>query len=44
MRILTTIISLALTVFLSSCDQQNSTSDVDPKLGLECFESLRASL
>ena len=44
MRILTTIISLALTVLLSSCDQQNSTSDVDPNLGLECFENHRASL
>ena len=39
MRILTTIVFLALTALLSSCDQRNSASDVDPKLGLECFES-----
>jgi len=44
MRILTTIVQLALTAFLFSCDQQNSTSDIDPKLGLECYESHRASL
>ena len=41
MRILTTIVQLTLTVFLFSCDQQHPTSDVDPKLGLECFESHR---
>ena len=44
MRIITTIIYITLTVLLVSCDQQNSTSDIDPKLGLECFESYRASL
>jgi len=44
MRILTTILYLALTVFLFSCDQQHPTSDIDPKLGLGCFESHRASL
>jgi len=44
MRILTTIVQLALTALLLSCDQQNSASDIDPKLGLECFESHRASL
>ena len=44
MRILTTIVFLALTVLLFSCDQRNSASDVDPKLGLECFESHRAAL
>ena len=41
MRILTTIVFLALTALLSSCDQQSSVSDVDPKLGFECFESHR---
>ena len=41
MRIFTAIVQLILTAFLLSCDQQNSTSDVDPKLGLECFESHR---
>jgi hypothetical protein len=44
MRIITAIVYLALTALLVSCDQQNSTSDIDPKLGLECFESHRASL
>ena len=44
MRILSSIISFTLTVLLSSCDQQHSTPDVDPMLGLECFESHRASL
>jgi hypothetical protein len=41
MRVLTTIVFLALTAPLSSCDQQHSASDVDPRLGLECFESHR---
>ena len=41
MRILSTIVFLVLTALLSSCDQRNSASDVDPKLGLECFESHR---
>ena len=44
MRILTTIGYLALTALLLACDQQHSVSDVDPMLGLECFESHRASL
>jgi hypothetical protein len=44
MRILTAIVYLALTAFLFSCEQQNSTSDIDPKLGVECFENHRASL
>ena len=43
MRTLTTIVFLVLTVLLCSCDQQHS-ADIDPKLGLECFESHRASL
>jgi hypothetical protein len=44
MRILATIVFLVLTAPLLSCDQQQSpTTDVDPKLGLECFESYRAS-
>ena len=41
MRILTVIISLSLTALLSSCDQRHSASDVDPRLGVECFESHR---
>jgi hypothetical protein len=44
MRIFTTIIYLALAAPLFSCDQQHSASGIDPKLGLECFESHRASL
>jgi hypothetical protein len=43
MRIFTTIVFLALTAFLSSCDQRQS-ADVDPKLGLSCYESHRATL
>ena len=43
MRILTTILQLALTALLFSCDQQNSVSDVDPGLGLKCYESHRLS-
>ena len=41
MRIITAIVYLALTALLLSCDQQHSVSDVDPRLGLECFESHR---
>ena len=44
MRILTAIVYLAITALLSSCDQQQSASNIDPKLGLDCFESQRASL
>jgi len=44
MRILTTIVPFALTILLSSCDQQHSAPDIDPRLGLECYESHRASL
>jgi len=44
MRILTTIFFLVLTALLCSCDQQQAASDIDPRLGLECFESRRASL
>ena len=44
MRILTAITYLALTTLLFSCDQQQPKSDIDPRLGLECFENHRASL
>ena len=44
MRILTTILQLAVTALLFSCDQQHAAPDVDPGVGLECFESYRASL
>lgn len=44
MRILIWILYIALGAFLLSCDQRHSAPDVDPVLGLECYESLRASL
>lgn len=44
MRILTTIVQFTVAVSLLSCDQRHPVSDVDPMLGLECFESHRASL
>ncbi len=44
MRILTTIVLFSLTALLCACDQRHAASDVDPKLGLECFESHRAAL
>jgi len=43
-RIFTTIFQIALIALLLSCDQQQSASGIDPQLGLECFESHRASL
>ena len=44
MRTLTTTVFLAVTALLAACDQQGSAPGVDPKLGMACFESLRASL
>ena len=44
MRILNAIVYLAVMALLSSCDQQHSTPDIDPMLGVACFESHRASL
>jgi len=44
MRILSTIFQLAITALLFACDQQNTASEVDPKLGRECFEGHRAAL
>lgn len=43
MRIVTGIVSLALIMLLLSCEQQEPVSDVEARLGLECFESHRAS-
>ena len=43
-RILSTIVQLALIALLFSCEQQHSAPDIDPKLGVECFESQRAAL
>ena len=44
MRILTMIVLFSLTALLCACDQRHAASDVDPELGLECFESHRAAL
>jgi len=44
MRILTKIVQLVSIALLFSCDQQHSVSEIDPRLGLDCFESHRASL
>jgi hypothetical protein len=44
MRTFSVIAYIALAALLASCDQQQSTSDIDPGLGRECFESQRASL
>lgn len=33
-----------LAAVLAGCGQQNPALDVDPKLGIDCFESHRASL
>jgi hypothetical protein len=43
MRTLTTTAFLAVSALLSSCDQRQSTG-IDPKLGLTCYESYRATL
>lgn len=44
MRINTAIVYLAPIALLLSCDVQNPASDIDPEMGVECFESHRASL
>ena len=44
MRIPTAIVYVTLAALLASCDQRHPASDIDPKLGLECFESHRSSL
>ena len=44
MRTPTAIAYVTLAVLLASCDQQHPASDIDPELGLACFESHRASL
>lgn len=38
MRIFITIVFLAVTALLSACEQQHTLPDIDPGLGLECFE------
>jgi len=44
MRIFTATFQLALVTLLFSCDQQHSASEIDPVLGLECYDSHRATL
>ena len=44
MRSLTAIMSITLAALLAACDQRHPAADIDPELGLKCFESLRSSL
>ena len=44
MRTPTAITYVTLAVLLASCDQRNPASDIDPQLGLACFESHRSAL
>ncbi len=44
MRTFTAIVYITLAVLLASCDQRQPASDIDPELGLACFENHRASL
>lgn len=44
MQMLATVAYIALTALLFACDQQHPASNVDPRLGFECFESHRTSL
>lgn len=43
MRIITAIVYLILSTLLLSCDRQNPAADIDPHMGIECFDSHRAS-
>lgn len=44
MRVLATFFSLALVVPLVACDQPHTAPDIDPGLGLACFERHTATL
>jgi hypothetical protein len=44
MRNPTAMVYVSLAALLASCDQRHPASDIDPALGLECFESHRSSL
>jgi hypothetical protein len=44
MRALNRVVLPALTAFVIACDQHDAVPDVDPMLGVGCFESHRASL
>lgn len=39
-----TLICPVLTALLAGCGQQNPAMDIDPQLGINCFESHRPSL
>jgi hypothetical protein len=43
-RNLSAIVYLALPAFLLACDRQQPAADIDPQLGLACFEHHRAEL
>ncbi len=44
MQFPTAIVYVTLAALLASCDQRLPAADIDPELGLECFESHRAEL
>ena len=44
MRILIAFVQIILAGLLTACDRQDAASAIDPALGLECYESLRATL
>ena len=44
MRSITAIVSITLAALLAACDQQHPASDIDPELGIACFENHRSSL
>ena len=43
MRIALPLFTL-LALLVAACDQRNQAADIDPQLGVECFESHRSSL
>ena len=44
MRIHTPILYPFLATLLMACDRQPAAPDIDPRLGVECFEQHRAAL
>ena len=44
MRLHPAIVYATLAALLLSCDRTNPVADIDPRLGIECFERHRASL
>ena len=43
MRLVSALVCLAAAALVASCNQRQPVSDVDPKLGRECFERHRTS-